>query len=140
MKGIAVAFEGRLGRDAEIKTAKASGKPFLAMSIIEGDEDDGAHWLNVVAWSESLTEIAAHLTKGTQVYVEGKIKLRSWETPEGERRSGLSVSASLVQPLALIGRSRPKATRKTSAAQARGANQTSAAVHQPLPFDDAIPF
>jgi single-strand DNA-binding protein len=119
MKGIHCAFEGRLGRDAEIKTAKASGRSFLALSVIEG-EDDEAQWLNVVAWSESLAEIASHLTKGTELYIEGKLKLRSWTTAEGETRYGLSVSASLVQPMALIGRSKPKTpTRKTSAAKAR---------------------
>lgn len=110
MKGIVCAFEGRLGRDAEIKTARASGKQFVAMSVIEGDGEE-AQWLNVVAWSESLAEIASHLVKGAEVYVEGKIRLRTWEAESGTR-SGLSVSASLVQPLALIGRSRPKAPPK----------------------------
>lgn len=125
MKGIHVAFCGRLGRDAEVKTAKASGRSFLALSVIEGEEEE-AQWINVVAWSESLAELAPHLTKGAALYVEGKLKLRSWTTPEGETRYGLSVSASLVQPMALIGRSKPKAaasrgtpTRKTTAAKTR---------------------
>jgi single-strand DNA-binding protein len=140
MKGIHCAFEGRLGRDAEIRTARASRKQFVAMSVIEGEGDD-AQWLNVVAWSESLAEIAGQLVKGAEVYVEGKIKLRSWESESGTRH-GLSVSASLVQPLALIGRSRPKAPRKTSAARSRPDSQA------PLEFadgtnlgrGDAIPF
>lgn len=117
MKGIQCAFEGRLGRDAEIKTARASGKQFVAMSVIEGDDDD-AQWINVVAWSESLTDIISHLKSGAEVYVEGKIKLRSWDSAEGVRY-GLSVSASLVQPLALIGRSRPKAPRGARAGKSK---------------------
>lgn len=110
MKGIQVAFEARLGRDAEMKTARHSGRQFMVMSVIEGDGDD-VQWLNVTAWSESLADIVSHLTKGTEVYIEGKIKLRSWEDQDGNARSGLSVSANLVQPLALIGRSRPKKPR-----------------------------
>lgn len=113
MKGIACAFEGRLGRDAEIKTARASGRQFVTMSVIEGEDDD-VQWLNVVAWSESIAEIAAYLTKGTALYIEGRLKLKTWESETGAR-SGLSVSASLVQPLALIGRSKPKAPRKAKA-------------------------
>lgn len=136
MKGIHCAFEGRLGRDAEMKTAKASGRQFMTLSVIEG-ADDEAQWLNVVAWSESLAEIASHLTKGTEVYVEGKIKLRSWESDAGTRY-GLSVSASLVQPLALIGRSRPKAPRKTATAKQR--DKAAADPNRPLEFNDPLPF
>jgi single-strand DNA-binding protein len=110
MKGVHCAFQGRLGRDAEIKTARASGRQFVAMSVIEGEDDD-VQWLNVVAWSESIAEIAAHLIKGAEVYVEGKLKLKTWDSAEGQTRHGLSVSASLVQPMALIGRARPKKPR-----------------------------
>lgn len=117
MKGIVCAFEGRLARDADIKTVKATGRPFLAMSVIEGDGDE-AQWINVVAWSESLTEIAAHLVKGVAVYIEGKVRLRTWESADGSRAS-LSVSASLVQPLALIGRSKPKAPRAAAKGKSR---------------------
>lgn len=141
MKGIACAFEGRLGRDAEIKTAKASGRQFVTLSIIEG-EDAEAQWINCVAWSESLAEIAGQLTKGTELYIEGKLKLRSWESETG-MRYGLSVSASLVQPLALIGRSRPKTpTRKTSAAKSRTDPQVPIefADGTDLSRGDALPF
>jgi single-stranded DNA-binding protein len=140
MKGIAVAFEGRLGRDAELKTARASGKQFMTMSVIEG-ADDNAQWINVTAWSESLAEIASHLTKGTEVYIEGKVKLRSWEGETGTRY-GLSVSASLVQPLALIGRSRPKAPRKAKTEKPRLDPQAPIefADGTDLTRGDAIPF
>ena len=108
MKGIACAFEGRLGRDAEARTTNA-GRQFLAFSVIVG-EDEEAQWLNVSAWSDHLTELGPSLLKGVEVYVEGKLKMRHWESAEGPR-SGLQVSASVVQPLALIGRSRPKVPR-----------------------------
>jgi single-strand DNA-binding protein len=142
MKGIACAFEARLGRDAEIKTARATGRQFVAMSVIEGDGED-AQWLNVVAWSESLAEIASHLTKGTEVYVQGKLKLRSWQDAEGNAKFGLSVSADLVQPLALIGHAKPKAPRKTG-----GAGKSRIDPQAPIEFadgadisrGDALPF
>jgi single-strand DNA-binding protein len=119
MKGIAVAFQGRLAYDAEMKTAQASGRQFMTMSVVEG-QDEQVQWISVVCWSESLAELAPHLTKGAEVYIEGKLKLRSWTTAEGDTRYGLSVSASLVQPMALIGRSKPKtSSRKTTAAKAR---------------------
>lgn len=137
MKGIACAFEGRLGRDAEIKTARASGRQFVTMSVIEGEGDE-AQWLDVTAWSESVAEIAAHLTKGVALYIEGKVRLRTWEN-----RTTLQVSASLVQPLALIGRSKPKAPARARAGKTKTdpqrpidtfADGTDAATGDPLPF------
>src|SRR4030067_573965 len=73
-----------------------------------------------------------------QVYVEGKIKLRSWDAPDGPR-SGLSVVASVIQPLGLIGAKRPKKPRSPKG-EAPAKTKTNADVNAPLPFDDPIPF
>jgi len=106
MKGIACAFEGRLGRDAELKSTRA-GRAFLVFSVIVG-EDEEAVWLNVSAWSDHLTELAPSLTKGVEVYCEGRMKQRHWES-EGGTKSGWQVSADVVQPKGLIGHRKPKA-------------------------------
>ena len=109
MKGIYCAFEGKLGRDAEVKTARQSGRRFVALSVIEGDGDE-AQWVNVLCWSDSLADIVPSLVKGVEVYVRGKIRLRSWDSDQGTKH-GLSVSAEMVEPLALIGRDKPKVAR-----------------------------
>lgn len=130
MKGIACAFAGRLGRDAAVKTTQA-GKSFVAFSVVEG-EGEAQQWLQVSAWSDSIVDIADFLKSGTAVYVEGKIKLRQWDGPEGVRPQ-LQVSATLVQPLALLGRSKPKAPRKPKGKAAGG-------VEHEKPFDDELPI
>lgn len=127
MKGIACAFEGRLGRDAQMKTTGA-GRAFMVMSVIVGEDED-AQWLNVSAWNDHLIDLAEHLKSGVAVYVEGKLKMRHWEEG-GQSRSGLQVSASLVQPLALIGRSKPKAPRAAAKGKAKADSQ------KPLEFAD----
>jgi single-strand DNA-binding protein len=127
MKGIACAFEGRLGRDAQLKTTGA-GRPFLVFSVIVGEDADET-WLNVSAWSDHLTELAPSLLKGVEVYVEGRMKQRHWES-EGGTKSGWQVSASLVQPLALIGRSKPKAPARAKAGKAKDDAQ------RPIQFAD----
>jgi single-stranded DNA-binding protein len=145
MKGVHCAFQGRIGRDAEIKTVKATGRPFVTLSVIEGDGDE-AQWINVLAWSDSVADIAGALVQGVEVYIEGKLKLRSWQGPDGAAHHSLSVSASTVQPMALIGRSKPKAPRAVSAkaaskkakidpyAPSRFADGTDADVGDPLPI------
>jgi single-stranded DNA-binding protein len=133
MKGIACAFEGRLARDAQLKTTSA-GRDFMVFSVITGEEAD-EQWLNVSAWNDHLIEMAGHLKAGVAVYVEGKLKMRHWDSEQGPR-SGLQVSASLVQPLALIGRSKPKAPRAAKKANGKVDSQ------KPIetPFNDALPF
>lgn len=135
MKGIEVAFEGRLGRPAERKVTSA-GRAFLAFSVITGEGDD-EQWLNCSAWSDSLVDMAEHLKQGVEVYIEGKLKVRRWQGESGER-FGLQVSASTVQPLALIGHKKPKTSR---AAKGKAKADSQAPIEGRTPeFNDALPF
>lgn len=135
MKGIACAFEGRLGKDAVLKST-GTGRAFMVMSVIVG-EDEEAEWINVSAWNDHLIDLAEHLKSGVAVYVEGKLKMRRWENPEGSR-SGLQVSASLVQPLALIGRSKPKAPRAGKKANGKAVDSQKPIETTAPAFNDSI--
>jgi single-stranded DNA-binding protein len=109
--GIECAFPATLTQDAEVKTTSA-GRPFLKLSVVTG-KDEKQQFVSVLAWRDTFTELAPHLTKGTRVYVEGRLELRHWNGG-----SGLSVSASLIQPLGLIGAKKPKAPRAGKKAKA----------------------
>jgi len=135
MKGIECAFAGRLGRNAELRTSSA-GREWLSLSVIVGEGDD-EQWVQVASWSTTIAELAPMLVQGAQVYCEGKLKLRTWGDSYGATRAGLSVSASLIQPLALIGQRKPKRPRAEKAAKPR---QPHTPAHQPLPFDDDISY
>lgn len=134
MKGIECALIGRLTRDAELRRSQA-GREWMWMTLIVG-EGDGEQHLTVGSWSHTIHELAPVLTAGTELYIEGKIKLRSWEADDGTTRSSLSVQASVVQPLALIGQKKPKRTR----APAKAVRQTSASIAAVLPFNDDISY
>jgi single-strand DNA-binding protein len=50
-----------------------------------GDRRDATEWFNVVSWG-SLAEICnQYLTKGRRVYVEGELRTRGWEQPDGKK-------------------------------------------------------
>lgn len=134
MKGIEVAFVGTLGRNAELRTAK-SGREWLSFATVVGEEPE-QQWVQVAAFFGHIGELFGQLTAATEVYVEGKIKLRSWEGPDGPR-TGLGVVASVIQPLGLIGQKRP---RKPRSAKNETLAKAKADVNAPLPFDDPIPF
>ena len=96
---------GRLGGDAETRHT-SNGTPVsrvsLAMNRRWRDKDDQIHedtdWISVVLWnSESLAEF---LTRGKQVYVEGRLQTRSYEDREGVKRF---VTEVVAQNVVLLG-------------------------------------
>lgn len=92
---------GRLGRDPEMRYTP-SGRPVTSFSVAtsrswstaEGDRRTETEWFNVVAWG-SLAEICKqYLSKGQQVYVEGRLQTRYWEDSEGTKHSSTEVVAN----------------------------------------------
>ena len=85
---------GNLGKDPEVRhleNGTAVANFTLATSETYKDRNSGervtqTEWHNVVLW-RGLAEVAEkYLKKGNQVYVEGKLKTRSWEDKEGNTR------------------------------------------------------
>ena len=93
---------GHLGKDAETKftpSGVAKTTFTLATNRRWKDQQSGewkeiTDWHNVVLWrSENLSN---YLTKGKQIYVEGRIENRSWEDKEGQKRYMTEVVADDV--------------------------------------------
>jgi single-strand DNA-binding protein len=92
---------GRLGRDPEMRYTP-SGRPVTTFSVAtsrnwntsEGEKRTETEWFNVVAWG-SLAEICKqYLTKGMQVYVEGRLQTRHWDDPDGNKHSSTEIVAN----------------------------------------------
>ena len=140
---IECAFFGTLGRDAEAKTSKASGKPYVRLNVRCGEGDE-AQWVAVLSFDEKAMEhqVAGKLLKGARVYVEGKLSPDQWTDKDGKERHGLSC-VSWHTRLSQIGRARTR-REKGSAASASDGNDGSAAVPHSTAgrreLDDEIPF
>jgi single-strand DNA-binding protein len=61
-------------------------------------EDADTSFLRVNVWRTLAENAAESLTRGTRVIVTGRIRQRSWETPEGERRSVVEIEADEIGP------------------------------------------
>jgi single-strand DNA-binding protein len=92
---------GNLGRDPEMRYTP-SGRPVTSFSVgtrrtwntPEGERREETEWFNVVAWG-NLAEICKnYLTKGQQVYIEGRLQTRRWEDQEGKKHSNVEVVAN----------------------------------------------
>ena len=88
-----VILVGNLGRDPEVRTLENGAKVAnftLATSESyknrEGQRVTTTEWHNIVLW-RGLADIAErYLSKGNQVYIEGKIRTRSWDDKDGIKR------------------------------------------------------
>ncbi len=96
---------GRLGGDAETRHTQ-NGTPVsrvsLAMNRQWTDSEKQVHeetdWIYIVLWNKE--SLAAYLTKGTKLYVEGRIQTRSYEDNSGVKRF---VTEVVAQNIVLLG-------------------------------------
>ena len=83
---------GRLGSDPEVTTT-ATGKMVAKFSLATSETYKGkttVQWHKVVAWGKLAEICQKWLTKGQQVYVEGKISYREWEK-DGRKQYGTDI-------------------------------------------------
>jgi single-strand DNA-binding protein len=102
-KAILVGF---VGADPEVRyldsgTAVCNFR--LATSEIyknkNGERVTSTEWHNVVLW-RGLAEVAEkYIKKGSQVYIEGRIKTRSWDDKDGNKRYTTEIIADIMQML-----------------------------------------
>jgi len=77
---------GRIGKDIELKYTP-SGEAYATFSLAtsdiwfdkDGQRNEATEWHNITAWKKNAENCAKYLKKGDSLFVEGKIKTRSWE-------------------------------------------------------------
>jgi single-strand DNA-binding protein len=94
---------GNVGTDPEMRFI-ANGSPVTSFRVAtnrfyttpEGERKQETDWFNVVAWNKLAEQCNQFLTKGQLVYVEGRLRTRTWEAPDGQKRNKTEVIASRV--------------------------------------------
>lgn len=62
-----------------------------------GEQREETEWFNVSAWGKLAEVCNQYLSKGKQVYVEGRLKTRTYQTQNGETRFSIDVTCSEIQ-------------------------------------------
>ena len=92
---------GNLGCDPEMRYTP-SGRPVTSFSLStsrswtspEGERREETEWFNIVAWGNLAEICKQYLTKGHQVYIEGRLQTRGWEDETGKKHFRTEVVAS----------------------------------------------
>ena len=123
---------GRLGRDPEVKYLN-SGDPVASFSVAtseswkdkSGERKEKTEWHRVVAFRKLAEICGAYLSKGSQVYVEGKLQTREWEK-DGVKRSATEIVANEMRMLDPKGSAAAKSQDHGEAQQAHYAAKANA--------------
>jgi len=94
---------GTLGRDAELRyTPGGAAVATINMATTEvwndkaGQRQEKTEWHRVVLWGKSAESLTDYLTKGKQIYVEGRIQTREWTDKEGKQNKTTEIRADRI--------------------------------------------
>ena len=99
---------GNPGMDPEVRELDG-GKKVAKFSIAtrdfyknsDGERVEDTQWHNVVAWGKTAELVGKFIRKGKQVYLEGKLTSRSYESKEGDKRY---ITEVVLNDILLLGR------------------------------------
>jgi len=134
---------GRLGKDPELRHT-ASGKPVATFSLatnrnVKNEQtnewEKKADWHDIVLWDKQATLAGQYLTKGSIVYIEGRLQTRKWQDKSGNDRYTTEVVGSAIEFLSSKGEGSRSGSGEASF------EPTGSSFKEEPPFqDDDIPF
>jgi len=95
---------GNLGADPELATTQ-SGQSVTNFRIAsneqwtdkQGERQERTEWHRIVVWGRQAENCKEYLSKGSTVFVEGRIQTRTWEDRDGNKRYTTEIVAQNVQ-------------------------------------------
>jgi single-strand DNA-binding protein len=145
---------GNLGKDPEVRYT-SSGRAVATFTIAtsqqwrdqDGNDQERTEWHRVVAWGRLGEICGEYLSKGKQVFIEGRIQSREWEDQEGNKRTTVEIIAN---DMIMLGGGSPSQSRNSGESQKRQTSSQSRGPDrggkreegrfQPPPPEDDIPF
>ncbi|TLM68176.1 MAG: single-stranded DNA-binding protein [Deltaproteobacteria bacterium] len=140
---------GNLGKDPELRyTANGQAVATFSLATTEkfknkgGEQQERTEWHNIVAWGPLAEICGKYLTKGKQIYCEGRIQSRSYDDRDGNKRY---ITEIVISDMQMLG-GRPGEESGGGMRPARGTtpapSRETIAVPDDAPYntDDDIPF
>jgi single-strand DNA-binding protein len=99
-----VTLIGNLATELELREV-GQGKTVASflLAVDRASKDGGADFVRISVWDRQAELCSEYLVKGARVALDGRLRSRSWQAPDGTRRSAVEVVANRVQFLTLPG-------------------------------------
>lgn len=94
-------FIGRLGRDPESRFSE-NGTQIVNFSLAVGrkyKDKEQTEWINISAFGNLADICSQYLTKGSQIYIAGRLQTRKWQDKDGQDRYSTEIIADQMQML-----------------------------------------
>jgi single-strand DNA-binding protein len=126
----AVTLVGNLTEDPELRyTAQGAAVANFRIAVSKRIRDaqtnewkDGeTSFFRINVWRQLAENVAESLTRGTRVVVTGTLRMRQWETQEGEKRSVVEIEATDVGPSLKFATAKPEKANRSGGAASQGA-------------------
>jgi single-strand DNA-binding protein len=145
-----VILVGNLGRDAELRYTPG-GAPVATLSLAttevfkdkEGQRKEQTEWHRVIVWGKTAESLNEYLTKGKQIYVEGRLQTRKWEekgTEPGDKPTTRYTTEVKADRIVLLGGGQRTGSGTGTRVERDQAETADAASHPVDITDDDIPF
>jgi single-strand DNA-binding protein len=137
---------GNLGRDPEVRSTP-SGQPVASFTLAtnrrwrdkNGQRQEQTEWHNIVVWGKQAEIAGQYLTKGKQIFLEGRLQTRSWDDRQtGEKKYKTEIVCENFQMLGQRGGGGDFEAPGAAAAPAAGPAYDEGGFSEPE--DDDIPF
>jgi single-strand DNA-binding protein len=99
-----VILVGNLGRDAELRYTPG-GAPVATLNLAttevwndktSGQKQEKTEWHRIVLWGKSAESLSEYLTKGKQIFVEGRLQTRKWQDKDGHDKYTTEIRADRI--------------------------------------------
>ena len=94
-----------------------------------GETRENTEWHNIVAWRNNADLVEKYVHKGSQIFIEGKLRTRQWTDQQGNKRATTEIQVDNIQ---LLGK-RPDAPQGQGAYQGQGSYQGQGGGYAPQP-------
>jgi single-strand DNA-binding protein len=137
-----VVLLGNVTRDVELRYTQSGTAVADVGLAVNSRRKQGDNWveevdfIDLTIWGRTAEVAAEYATKGTPILVDGRLKLDTWETTEGQKRSKLKV---VVETLQLLG-SKKGGTTAAKADEPAPVDVTTPGAEGATEGGDAVPF
>jgi len=92
---------GNTGREAELRyTANGTAQSQFSLAVgyrrksASGEWEDATEWFNIVVFGDQAERTSQYITKGKQLYIEGRLQTRTWDDDQGVKHYRTEVIAN----------------------------------------------
>lgn len=139
-----ITIVGNLGKDPELRyTPQGNAVCNISVATNEkrrdktGDLQDVTTWFRITLWGKQAENASKYLTKGSPIYIEGRLRVEEWSDRDGKNRYTLDVQATDMQ---FLGNSRGDDFTGGHGSEHNDEPISHSGGSQSQPADDDIPF